>query len=217
MFEALGQMFTDFVRDYGIMATTVFLLFGLIYRQQSNTARLIADQKDERAAERRSHKIEMAQRDSHIDKLFIALMENSKNTSGIKDGFDSFKDEIIKKADGIATASSQDRRNVQISLDENTESVNNMKDELVRLADVTEAVQKAIEEIVKSGVVLSEESHQSIVDRVVSSLSEKITGCIQEAIKTATQETPVIPPDANEPPLGKAETKAETKIEKGES
>ena len=65
--------------------------------------------------------------------------------------------------------------------------------------------------LVQGGVALSEQDKNDIIQAVTDGLKSTIQECYTEAVKTATQETPIIPPDTTEPPLGKIETKTEEK------
>jgi hypothetical protein len=209
------ETFLKFVENYGILATIVFALCGLIYRQQNNFTKLIADQKDERAAERRDHAIEMAQRDAHIDRMLTTIMAITENNATAKDNFATFKDDIIKKADDIAIMSSEERRSVQGALETTTatlktqvESVDNMNEkfESLELA-IREMLQRMTDKDLK--VELKPEVYESLVNDISVKLKVTMEQCLTKAIRS-TQETPVTKPE-DVPEVSK--TKAPTKVD----
>lgn len=116
------------------------------------------------------------------------------------------KDTVIQT--GIAAVEAN-----TVATAQHTESVDTMTKELQDLTDAVASVRDDIIADIKTmlseeGVMLSESALSKVADNVMAQFStkfEELKSCIEDAIKTATQETPSVTIDSDKPPEEKTQ------------
>jgi hypothetical protein len=216
--EAMAKLFIDFLAEYGVLATVVFIMLfndRKKSKEQSDTIQsMLKNQAEETKQQNKmitQHGLTIAQLQNNTTAIGEAKAEVEETKAEVTDLKDIFAKyiEVSTKQNAEKTVMVEagiDTLKIHTTtIEKQTESVEAMNEQIKTLEDAVRQLLKQHE----SGVNLSPEAKSDIVRDVAASITTTINDCLNEHLKKITQEAPKVQPETKtiETPKPKAEDK----------